>query len=107
MAGIDLMVVYYVLIVSGFVVTAAVNLIYGILAPWYRSETGRAFFTLLTALSLLLMNSTTRLIFGRAEWTLYVGMAFFVLYITAMFYIGSNIFKAQVHRYFERKRSAK
>ena len=98
---------YYGLIHVGLAITAGVTLLYGILAPWHKSETGKSFFGLLLALTLLLANSSMRIAFARAEWTLWAGIILFIAYCLAMVFIGWNIFKAQVGNYLKRKRERK
>jgi hypothetical protein len=95
---------YYGLIVAGFVITLAVTLLYGCLAPWYKSETGRSFFTLLSALTLLLLNSVQRLVFGKTDLTLWIGLVLFVLYCIAMIFVGWHVYQAQVVRYVKNKK---
>jgi len=95
---------YYGIIFTGFVITAGVTLLYGCFAPWHKSDTGKTFFTLLCALSALLLNSVLRIAFEQATWTMFVGIAFFVLYCIAMAFIGWHVYQAQIARYFRRKK---
>jgi hypothetical protein len=95
---------YYGIIITGFTVTLSVTLMYGCLAPWYKSDTGKSFFTLLSALTLILSNSMLRIVFGRQEWTTSVGMILFTLYILAMGFIGWHVYQAQVARYRKNKK---
>ena len=88
----------------GFWVTLGVTAMYGLLAPWYKSDTGKAFFALLAALTLLLLNTVLGIFFGRADWRVWSGMVLFGLYCLAMLCIGYYIFRAQVQRYYTRRK---
>jgi len=96
--------IYRIEVQVGFWVTFAVTAIYGLLAPWYKSDTGKAFFSLLAALTLLLGNSVLGIYFGRAEWRTWSGATLFGLYCLAMIFIGYHIFKAQVMRYYTKRK---
>lgn len=103
MGVISVIPVYYVEIIIGFGITFLTTLLYGLFAPWYKSDTGRAFFTLLIALSTLLFNSVIRTYF-KTDFTLYLGMILFGLYCIAMIHIAWYIYKAQIHDYYLSKK---
>ena len=95
---------FYGITLFGFVITFSVTLLYGLMAPWYKSDTGKSFFILLSAESLLLLNSALRIIFDKAEWTTVVGLLLFVVYTVAMSFIGWNVYQAQIARYHKNKK---
>lgn len=96
--------IYTTLVIIGFFITAIAAGLYGLLAPWYKSNTGRAFFTLLAALTLILLNSTLGIWFGRSDIRLWAGLILFGVYCVAMLFIGWYIFNAQVRRYYTRRK---
>lgn len=98
---------FYGITLFGFVITFSVTLLYGLFAPWYKSDTGKSFFTLLAAESLLLLNSAMRIIFDKAEWTQWVGISLFMVYTVAMSFIGWHVYQAQIARYRKSKKKVK
>lgn len=91
-----LSVVTQIVILAAFCLTLLNAVVYGVLAPWYRSRPGRWLFVLLIGLSATLGLVAFRILFGdfpnRAEAVL----ATFVLYIAAMVYLLGTIVLEQV-----------
>lgn len=91
-----LLYVYIVEIQIGFFVTLFVTLIYGFMAPWYKSSSGWYIFGLLAALTLMLGNTVVRIYFKEWAYSLAVGISFFAFFILAMSALGVGIVRAQL-----------
>lgn len=95
--------ILYVEYVVGFVVTFVVTLFYGIVAPWYKTPSGRYIFTLLLSLTLILGNAVIRILFREWPYGYFVGAVLFAFYVVAMIAVGIGIYNASIKRYLDIK----
>lgn len=95
--------VYVVMIQIGFAATALVCLLYGIVAPWHKTPSGRYIFSLLLSLSLILGVTVSRIYFREFPYTTLLGVVVFAFYIVAVIAMGIGIYNASIKRYLDIK----